>query len=309
MAYDAQQLPFFVVMNARSGHGDVQQAIGSLQERCSAAGRRYELYLAERPDQLPKLAAEAARAALAQEGALIGAGGDGTLNTVAQQAHALDIPFGALPQGTFNYFGRTHRIPEESAAALDMLLQARPQPVQIGEINGQLFLVNASLGLYPRLMQEREAYKKQFGRSRLVAFAASAITLLHDHRALSLQIELDGQTQTLFTSTLFVGNNALQLEQVGIVEAEAVPGQLAAVAVRPGSKAGMLGLLLRGALGNLGASDQIDSFAFSQLTVRPRSSYGRKRMKVAIDGEVLWFDAPLRFAVASRPLQLLKPAL
>ena len=307
MAYDAQQqLPFFVVMNARSGHGDVQQAIEILKEKFTAAERKFELYLAEDPDQLPALAAEAARNALAQNGAVIGAGGDGTLNTVAQQAHALDIPFGAVPQGTFNYFGRTHHIPEDSAAALDMLLQARPQPVQVGEVNGKLFLVNASLGLYPRLMQEREAYKRQFGRSRIVAFAASAITLLHDHRALSLQIELDGKTQTLFTSTLFVGNNALQLEQVGIPEAEAVPGQLAAVAVRPGSKPKMLSLLLRGALGNLGASDQIDSFAFSQLTVRPRLAYGRKRMKVAIDGEILWFDTPLRFGVTSRPLLLLK---
>ncbi|MFT3928917.1 MAG: diacylglycerol kinase family protein [Spongiibacteraceae bacterium] len=307
MAYDAQEnLPLFIVMNAGSGRGDTQQAIQTVRAKLSAADREFELYIADNPKQLPALAEQAANNARRRNGAIIGAGGDGTLNLVAQQAYAVDRPFGALPQGTFNYFGRNHQIPEGTAAAVDALLQARTHDVQVGEVNGHLFLVNASLGLYPRLLQDREAYKQQFGRSRIVAFAASVKTLLQDHRALLLQIESNESKKMLFTSTLFVGNNALQLQQVGIDEAEAVPDQLTAVAVRPGSKMKMLSLLLRGALGNLGASDQIESFAFTQLTVRPRLPYGRKRIKVAIDGEIFWFDSPLRFALTPRPLQLLK---
>lgn len=301
-----ESLPLFVVMNAGSGHGDTQQAIDVVREKLEASGRHHEIYLVEQPNQLLALAKKAAEKAREYSGAVVGAGGDGTLSAVAQQAYAVDRPFGVLPQGTFNYFGRTHNIPEDTAAALDALLSAPVRPVQVGQVNGQLFLVNASLGLYPRLLQEREWYKQQFGRSRLVAFAASAITLMRDHRALLLQTERDGEVKTLFTSTLFVGNNALQLEQVGIDEAEAVPGQLAAIAMRPTSKPKMLGLLLRGALGNLGASDRIDSFAFTELTVQPRLSHAKKRIKVAIDGEIFWFDSPLRFAVAPRPLQVLK---
>jgi diacylglycerol kinase family enzyme len=303
-----EQLPLFVVMNAGSGHGDTQQAIATVREKLADSGRRHELYLVEQPQQLQQFAQKAARNAREFNGAVVGAGGDGTLNAVAQQAYAVDRPFGVLPQGTFNYFGRTHQIPEDTAAALDALLQSIPTPTQVGQLNGKLFLVNASLGLYPQLLQEREAYKQQFGRSRIVAFAASAITLLRDHRALTLQIECDGEIKTLYTSTLFVGNNALQLEQVGIAEAEAVPGQLAAIAVQPASKSKMLGLLLRGALGILGASEQIDSFAFTRLTVLPRSTYLRRRIKVAIDGEISYFEAPLTFSLTPRPLQLLLPS-
>lgn len=299
-------LPLFIVMNAGSGHGDTQESINAVREILAASGRHHEIYLVEQADQLSALAKQAAEKAREYNGAVVGAGGDGTLSAVAQQAYAADRPFGVLPQGTFNYFGRTHEIPEDTVAALDALLRAQVRPVQVGQVNGHLFLVNASLGLYPRLLQDREWYKQQFGRSRLVAFVASAITLLHDHRALLLQVECDGEPETLLTSTLFVGNNALQLEQVGITEAEAVPGQLAAIAMRPTSKMKMLSLLLRGALGNLGASDRIDSFAFIQLTVQPRLSRGQKRIKVAIDGEIFWFDSPLRFALAPRPLQLLK---
>lgn len=302
-----EPLPLFVVMNAGSGRGDTQQAIDVVREKLAQSGRYHEIYLVEQPDQLSALAEKAAKQAREHKGAVVGAGGDGTLNTVAQQAYAVDCPFGVLPQGTFNYFGRTHKIPEDTAAALDSLLSATPRPAQVGQVNGHLFLVNASLGLYPRLLQDREWYKQQFGRSRVVAFAASAITLLHDHRALLLQIERDGEAQTLFTSTLFVGNNALQLEQVGIDEAEAVPGQLAAIAVRPASKMALLSLLLRGALGNLGSSEHVDSFAFTQLTVRPRLSNQTKRIKVAIDGEIFWFNTPLTFSVTPRPLHLLLP--
>jgi len=302
-----EQMPLFVVMNAGSGHGDTQAAITIVREKLAQSGRPHEIFLVENPQQLPTLAERAAHKARDCNGAVIGAGGDGTLNAVARQAFAVDCPFGVLPQGTFNYFGRTHRIPEDTAAALDWVLNAVPQPTQVGQVNGHLFLVNASLGLYPKVFEDREAYKRQFGRNRVIALTATLMTFLRDHRALVLRTECDGESKVLYTTTLFVGNNALQLEQVGIDEAEAVPGQLAAIAVRPASKSAMLSLLLRGALGNLGASDQIDSFAFTRLVVQPRLPHGRRRIKVAIDGEVSWFDTPLTFAVAPRPLRLLLP--
>lgn len=302
-----QPFPLFVVMNASSGHNDTQTAIDLVRDKLAHSGRQHELFLAQDPQQLPILAERAARQALTVGGAVIGAGGDGTLNTVARAAFACNRPFGVLPMGTFNYFSRTHHIPDDLGAALDAVLSGVPQPIQVGQINGQLILVNASLGLYPKLLEDREAYKKQFGRNRFVALAASVITFMRDHRALLLQIESDGVAKTLYTSTLFVCNNALQLEQMGIAEAWAVPGRLAAITVRPASKSAMLTLLLRGALGHLGASDQIDSFPFTRLTVAPRMPYGRSRIKVAIDGEIHWFKVPLTFAVAPRPLQLLMP--
>ncbi|HVL02503.1 MAG TPA: diacylglycerol kinase family protein [Dongiaceae bacterium] len=302
-----QPMSLFVVMNAGSGHGDTQIAIEIVREKLAQSGRQYELFLVQNPQQLPLLAGRAASKARTFNGAVIGAGGDGTLNAVARAAYAFERPFGALPLGTFNYFGRNHHIPEDPATAMDAVLRGVPHATQVGQINGQLILVNASLGLYPKLLEDREAYKQQFGRNRFVALAASVITFLRDHRALQLQIERDGVVKTLQTSTLFVGNNALQLEQIGIDEADAVPGQLAAIAVLPAGKSAMMTLLLRGALGSLGASENIESFPFTRLIVTPRLSYGPRRIKVAIDGEIHWFRVPLTFEVAPRPLQLLMP--
>jgi len=80
------------------------------------------------------------------------------------------------------------------------------------------------------------------------------------------------------------------------------------VMLRPIGTLAMLWLLLRGAIGRLGEADDVESFAFERLVVTPTRGFGRRRMKVAFDGEIEWLAAPLRFEVAAQPLWLLKPA-
>jgi diacylglycerol kinase family enzyme len=293
-------------MNTGAGSRDTAATEATVRDVLAQAGHRYALWRAHDPRQLPMLAQRAVEQAQQQQGVVVAAGGDGTINAVAQVVLTSGRPFGVLPQGTFNYFSRTHGIPLDPAAATRALLEAVVQPVQVGLLNDRVFLVNASLGLYPRLLEEREAYKQQFGRHRLVAVWAGVVTLLRVHRPLRLRLEHAGEVRVMRTSTLVVGNNPLQLYQLGLPEACAVQqGQLAAIAVRPVGPLARVGLLLRGALGCLGDADHIVNFAFERLTVWP---YGRRRLKVAMDGEVTWLDTPLVFQVAPHPLQLLVPA-
>ncbi len=299
-------MPLFIVMNAGSGHGDSEQASAIIRESLQRAGREHQFFFAARPADLNDLARRAVVQAKAAAGAVVGAGGDGTLNTVAQAAFENDCPFGVLPQGTFNYFGRTHGIPENTAEAVAALLDPTITPAQVGLVNGHVFLVSASVGLYPRLIEDREAYKQQLGRSRLVALLAALVTLLRDHRPLSIRIEREGIAQTVRTATLFAGNNRLQLEQIGIPEADSLENaRLAAIALRPVGLFALLVLAARGVIGQLGSAENIINFAFQRMEVKPRLAYGRRQIKVAIDGEIRWLRTPLIFQVAPRPLQLL----
>lgn len=299
--------PLFVVFNRASGHGDRDEVGPAVEAACRAAGRRCELFPVARPGELPGIAAEAVRRARAAGGVVVAAGGDGTINGVAQAVLGSGCAFGVLPRGTFNYFARTHGIPADLPGALQVLLHEAAVPVQVGLLNDRVFLVNASLGLYPQLLEDREAWKQQFGRSRLVALLAGIKTLLRGHRSLRLQIGQPGDTREVRTPTLFVGNNALQLEQVGLPEARAIDaGRLAGVMLRPVGRLALLGLLARGAFGQLGEADQVINFDFRQLTVQP-GRFGRQRIKVATDGEVLRLPLPLRFAVAPEPLRLIRP--
>ena len=297
--------PVFIVLNAGSGRSEAETREATIRGVLAQAGRRHELWRVDNPRQLPALAQRAVDLAQQQQGMVVAAGGDGTINAVVQAVLPSGRPFGVVPQGTFNYFSRTHGLPADTAAATRALLDAMVRPVQVGLINDRVFLVNASLGLYPQVLEDREAYKQQFGRSRFVALYSAVVTLLRGHRQLTLSLELAGKTRVLRTPTLVVGNNPLQLEQLGIPEAQAVQqGQLAAITLRPVGTLAMLWLLGRGALGQLGEADSVVTFAFDRLTVRP---HGRRRIKVAMDGEVAWLNTPLVFQVAPQPLQLLVP--
>ncbi len=299
--------PLLFVINDASGHNSTDATRAAIEAALNAAGRTGEL-LTTAPGELPEVARQAAARAKATRSAVVAVGGDGTLNTVAQHAHAAGCAMGVVPQGTFNYFARTHGIADDTAAAVGALLASSPQPVQVGSVNGKLFLVNASLGLYPALLEDREAYKARFGRSRLVAMGAAFATLMREHRQLRLRIDRGGVLRDVRTPTLFVGNNRLQLEQVGMREPGAPDtGSIAAVVLRPIGTMAMLWLLLRGAFGSLGDADNVDHFDFHRMVVGPSLPYGTRRIKVACDGEVSWLRWPLEFRVAEKPLMLLKP--
>ena len=295
------------IINAASGRNGADAKREAIEAALRAAGRPGELRFA-RPAELPQLACQAAATANARRTAVVAVGGDGTVNAVAQAAHAAGCAMGVLPQGTFNYFARTHGIPTDTTEAVRALLRSVPVAVQVGAVNDRVFLVNASLGLYPELLQDREAYKARFGRSRLVAFGAAFATLLREHRQLRLRIERGGVIRDVRTPTLFVGNNRLQLEQVGMPGARSLDeGCLAAVMLRPIGTGSMFWLLLRGAFGSLGEADDVESFGFQRMLVKPRRASRGGRFKVAFDGEVSWMRAPLEFSVSPKPLVLLKP--
>ncbi len=145
-----------------------------------------------------------------------------------------------------------------------------------------------------------------------------------------LHIEQGTTARDLRTLVLFVGNNRLQLQHLGVhpqegatgsaaVNGPALPanapllspsaGRITAVMLRPIGTLAMLRLILRGALGSLGEAQSVEHFEFEHLVVRPTLTPGRRGVKVAYDGEVSRMRAPLDFRVLAQPLFLLMPPL
>ena len=294
------QYDVFVVGGGPSG--------ATAAEDLARAGKRVALL---EPGELGGAAHRAATKANALRTAVVAVGGDGTLNAVAQAAHAAGCAMGVVPQGTFNYFARTHGIPTNPTEAVQGLLRSVPVPVQVAGINERVFLVNASVGLYPELLQDREAWKARFGRSRWVAFVAGCATLLRAQRRLRLHIKMGDTVRDAQTLTLFVGNNRLQLQQFGAEPEDTLAGtpgdgSVAAVVLKPIGTVSMLGLMFQGAMGRLGEAAGVDSFEFQQMVVRPTLAPGRRKVRVAFDGEVALMRPPLVFRVLDKPLYLLR---
>jgi len=296
-----------VIINPGSGAQEASETRQALARVFGEAGRSHRFVPVASPDALEAVAERAAAEAAQGAGVLVAVGGDGTINTLAAAALRHGCALGVIPRGTFNYFARGHGIPQDLEAAASALLRGSAQPVQTGQVNGRLFLVNASLGLYPQLLEDRETFKQQFGRHRWVAALAGLVTLFEWRRQLKLEFVQEGQRMVRLTPTLFVGNNRLQLEQIGLageLASSVGAGRLAAIVPRAIRSWALLGLLLRGALGRLGEADQVDSFDFASLAVRvPRM----RRLKLAADGEVHVVTPPLQFEVSPQPLMLVLP--
>jgi len=297
------------IINAAAGSSDAEAKREVVEAALRAAGRRGDLLFCS-PAELTSVSQQAATRAIATRTAVVAVGGDGTLNTVAQAAHAAGCAMGVVPQGTFNYFARTHGIPVDPTEAVRLLLRSAPVPVQVAGVNERVFLVNASLGLYPELLEDREAYKARFGRSRWVAFVAACATLLRAQRKLRVHIEMGGNVRDVQTLTLFVGNNRLQLRQLGAEPEDTVAGtpgdgSMAALMLRPIGTLPMIGMMLHGAMGRLGEAAGVERFEFQHMVVNPTLPQGRRGVKVAFDGEVTNLRAPLDFRVLARPLYLL----
>ncbi|HSI46558.1 MAG TPA: diacylglycerol kinase family protein [Methylophilus sp.] len=313
--------PLFIVLNAGSGAKDATTVANELAKIFHEADQPYELFLCQHGSDLPKMTKKAVEQASHGNGVVAAAGGDGTIRFVAQQVLAAGLPFGVVPLGTFNYFARDNDIPQEvelaAKALIDGMRKNSERQIQVGLLNDEVFLVNASLGLYPQLLADREEFKQQHGRSRIVAKVAAFLTLLKRDIKMLLRIEHSGGQQqseeqqnsgeeVLPASTIFVGNNAIQLEAIGLqTESEHVQnGQLAIIALPPMSAAQRVGVAFHGMLGLLSKSENVTHFACRQLVVEPLSRRHKRSVKVAMDGEVSRMQPPLTFRVGPKPLRL-----
>ncbi len=167
----------------------------------------------------PALVRASTAAAASDADIVVAGGGDGTIATVAKPLIGTGKSRGLLPPGTFNYFARNHRVPLDVVAALELIATAASQPVDVGEVNGHVFLNNASIGLYPTMLVHRESTYRRFGRSQLIAYASAMAALLSPPGVLNLTMTVDGQLMSRRTPMLFAGTNIYQLESF------AVPGR------------------------------------------------------------------------------------
>src|SRR5205814_7706026 len=122
------------------------------------------------------------------------------------------IPLAVLPMGTLNHFARDLGVPADLAAAVRVALNGTRRAVDVGEVNGRVFVNNASIGLYPAMVHRRNKQQRRLGRSKWHAMLWAVHAVLRTHPFLDLTLTLDGVEHRRRTPFVFVGNNAYQME-------------------------------------------------------------------------------------------------
>src|SRR5215210_3549065 len=131
-----------VIINATSGANDKESVRARLAEIFAARGLNARITLAESGAEIVELARRAAR----EDGdTVIAGGGDGTINAVASTLVGTAKRLGVLPLGTLNHFAKDLKIPLDLEDAAKTVLDGQVARVDVGEVNGRIFLNNSSL--------------------------------------------------------------------------------------------------------------------------------------------------------------------
>lgn len=291
-----------VIVNASSGADDKAQAREVLAEAFAAAKVEARISLARSGAEIIDLARQAV---LDNCQPIIAGGGDGTINAVASVIIDTDRTFGVLPMGTLNHFAKDLKVPLNLSEAVRVCLEGREMRVDVGEVNGRIFLNNSSLGLYPSIVRHREKQQEQLGRGKWPAFIWAALTTLRRYPFLNVRLSTDEGRFIRRTPFVFVGNNEYEMESFKIGARSCMDaGQLSLYVAHRTSRLGLLRLAWRALFGGLRDQEDFNAMCTKEVWIETRRP---KRLRVATDGEVNVMTTPLHYRVRPGALRVLVP--
>lgn len=244
--------------------------------------------------------------AIVGEGArrVLVAGGDGTIATAAAALLDTRVELAILPGGTLNHFARDMAISTTAGEALALASDGEARTVDVGLVNGRLFINTSSVGAYVRFVGLRERLEQRFGYRLASLFAG--IHLLLTARRMAVEVEVDGRTRIFRTAFLFigVGERELQLPTLG-GRIDGGGRGLHVMVVSSRSRARYLALALAALTRGVRAvsrSPYFESILVDRLRIDVRGM-----SVVAIDGEIVHLSAPLEYALTRDALTVVCP--
>ncbi|HJQ27557.1 MAG TPA: diacylglycerol kinase family protein [Blastocatellia bacterium] len=295
-----QQTQMEVIVNAGSGTDDKGGVRQQLAELFAEAGIAAQIRVAHNSSELLRLARHSARSGAP---IIVAGGGDGTVSAVAAAVAGTDKTLGVLPLGTLNHFAKDLRIPLDLAGAVRNLVTGRIAHVDVGEVNGHVFINNSSLGIYPKLVRMRERKQRQ-GMSKWPAFIVALITVMRRYPLVAVRLVTDDQRLAGRTPFVFVGNNEYETSSFRMGGRSCLDaGHLSVYTAPVRSRFELIKLFIKAFLGMIRDSDNFDHLCAPEVWVETR----RRRTRIALDGEVRRLRTPLHYRVRPGALRVIVP--
>jgi diacylglycerol kinase family enzyme len=282
-----------ILLNARAGsllETKCDERAAEILAACQAANIAATIHMCDAA-QLTATARALARDS--DVDAVIAAGGDGTVSAVAAGLIGTDVALGVIPLGTLNHFSKDLGI-KDVQSAIDAIARATTKRVDVGEVNGRVFINNSSIGLYAELVTQRDSDRRRTGRSKWLAMIRAAARVLLRFPLLHVAIALAGRVFSTRTPFVMIGNNeyAFGLSDIGSRK-RLDGGQLAVYTLNSTSRWKMFVAMVRALLRRRDPELEARCVERADIVTTKRS------LKVAIDGEVTRMAPPLSYR--SRP--------
>jgi diacylglycerol kinase family enzyme len=243
------------------------------------------------------------RALNAGSSAVVAAGGDGTVGAVAAELLGTSVPLGVLPVGTLNHFARDAGIPLRLADAARVIAEGRTAVVDVGEVNGRFFLNNSSIGFYPLMVRRREGLQSR-GVPKPLATVAAVVLALMRFPNLTVRITAENSDLVARTPFVFVGNNEYELAGPRAGRRAALQtGEMHVCVGKTLTRSALLRAAVLALFGRTPAPPELETLRATRVRVRTM----RRRVRVALDGELVLMRSPLDYAIRPGALAVLTP--
>ena len=287
------------ILNGASIH--VEAARAHIARISGEFGVQARIVVTRSGDELSPLAA---RAVGENRQPVVAGGGDGTVNAVAGALVGTDTALGVLPMGTLNHFAKDVGVPLGLEAAVRNVFTGQVTKVDVGEVNGRVFVNNSGIGLYPHIVRQREEQQRH-GHAKWVAFVLAVGSVLRRYSRLRVRLHMDeAEALARVTPFLFVGNNRYEIAGLEIGRRTSLDSGRLWVCMAPRTgRRNLVRMALRALMGRV-TDHELNAFEAEEIWVQT----GTQWVNVSTDGEVSVMDAPLHYRIRPHALGVVVPA-
>lgn len=286
-----------LIINPKSGDGRAIKA--KIPQKASKLG--ITTIITKKGDSIEGLA----RKAVSDGAKILGvSGGDGTLGAVAKVAIEENLPLVVLPGGTRCHFARDVGFdPKEIGDALASFYGIERR-VDVGSINGRIFLNNASFGLYADVVDKPDYRNHKVRTTREVLRSL----LNGDTPYYALSFTDDKQKKHRHAAQILVGVNAY--ETVNIFEFGRRRAmnqgilQITAVTKLTDELIGqMMGTIVLNQSFEDSNTGHVEQWEAAKFSVNSKS----KQLVIGVDGEREEYTTPVTIKILPKALRLMVP--
>lgn len=295
-----------VIINERAGSASpARDALLQLEQALAAVPMNVSTHLAE-PRRVRQLLEEH----LGSEPTLVViGGGDGTLRVAAGLLAGTEHVLGILPLGTMNRFARSLGIPMELEAALATLTNGVDRRVDLGMMNGDVFLNTCMLGVYPEIVRVREQRRLQHpGWPRwlrwIVDTAFAVWQVSRGKRRFAFRLQLERRAFPHRVSAVLVTNNPLPEAK------DRRPFDRGVVAIHvpaTPSPIDLMSMAMRAALLGPPPTEQPPGASLDVVLTQRARLWTFPRMPICLDGEVQPAQSSIHLSSRPRALRVRVP--
>jgi diacylglycerol kinase family enzyme len=235
---------------------------------------------------------------------IIVGGGDGSVSTAADCLVNTNIALGVLPLGTLNHFARDLGVPLGWRDAVESLADGEVRAVDVGEVNGRVFINNCSIGSYADAVRKRDALRRMGRANKWWAMALATIAVFRRLRRIRVRIDANGETFPFRTPFVVVANNRYSGRVLDhSLRSRLDEGRLWIYTTRATRHGAMLHFIWQSLIRTIDEVDGLEKFEVTHAAVHHEYA----GLPVAIDGELVALQPPLRFRSRPGALRVLVP--